>query len=117
VIRTDYDELNCPLTVTETDTLTKANYITATAPEVVETTVITYTYDALYRLTGAYYSTGEVFEYTYDAVGNRVAMTTTTGVTTYTYDAANRLLVSSSPGHLVTYTWDGANRLVQVVSG
>ncbi|MBC7250151.1 MAG: hypothetical protein H5T62_07690, partial [Anaerolineae bacterium] len=36
-----------------TDTLTRTNYITATAPPVVETTVITYTYDPLYRLTSA----------------------------------------------------------------
>jgi hypothetical protein len=29
------------------------------------TTTITYTYDALYRLTNATYSTGDVFTYTY----------------------------------------------------
>ncbi len=75
-----------------------------------------YTYDPLNRLTGAYYSSGEVFEYAYDAVGNRLAMTKTTPldettVTTYTYDAANRLLVSHSPGHLVTYGWDDRGNL------
>ena len=36
------------------------------------TTVITYTYDALYRLTNATYSDGTSFQYTYDAVGNRL---------------------------------------------
>ncbi|MBC7250113.1 MAG: hypothetical protein H5T62_07500, partial [Anaerolineae bacterium] len=67
--------------------MTRTNYITATAPEVVETTVITYTYDPLYRLSGAYYSTGEYFQYTYDAVGNVTLASehiTTTRTTTYT---------------------------------
>jgi len=80
------------------------------------TRVISYTYDPLNRLTGADYSTGERFEYQYDAVGNRTALTETTPlaettVTTYTYDAANRLLVSHSPGHLVTYAWDARGNL------
>ncbi|MEM2125663.1 MAG: RHS repeat-associated core domain-containing protein [Candidatus Methanosuratincola sp.] len=77
---------------------------------------ITYTYDPLHRLTGAAYSTGERYEYAYDAVGNRTAYTETTPlagttVTTYTYDAANRLLVSVSPGHPITYTWDARGDL------
>ena len=95
-----------------TDTLTRTSYITATAPQVVETRVITYTYDPLYRLRGAYYSTGEFFAYTYDAVGNRLSLTTTGSVVNYQYDAANRLLVSSSPGHLVSYTWDNNGNLL-----
>jgi YD repeat-containing protein len=41
------------------------------------TTVITYAYDGLYRLTRAAHSTGELFEYEYDAVGNRLAYTRT----------------------------------------
>jgi RHS repeat-associated protein len=76
------------------------------------TRAITYTYDPLNRLTGAYYSTGESFEYAYSAVGNRTAMTATQGVagatvTTYTYDSANRL--TSVDG--VTYTWDARGNL------
>jgi YD repeat-containing protein len=39
------------------------------------------------RLTQAEYSDGRSYEY--DAVGNRVALTTTSGTITYTYDAAN----------------------------
>ncbi|MBC7250155.1 MAG: PKD domain-containing protein [Anaerolineae bacterium] len=112
-----------------TDTLTRTNYITATAPEVVETRVISYTYDPLYRLTSAEYSTGESFQYVYDAVGNRLAMTTSNGSTSYEYDAANRLTnVDGVPytwdnnGNLLsdgtrTFQYDYANRLVQVVSG
>ncbi len=38
------------------------------------TRVITYTYDPLNRLVSADYSTGEFFEYAYDAVGNRKAI-------------------------------------------
>ncbi|MBC7250105.1 MAG: hypothetical protein H5T62_07460 [Anaerolineae bacterium] len=63
------------------------SYLTATAPEVVETTVITYTYDPLYRLTSAEYSSGESFAYVYDAVGNVTLASehiTTTRTTTYT---------------------------------
>ena len=86
-------------------------------PEGYLTRTITYTYDPLGRLTGAEYSTGERYEYAYDAVGNRTAYTGTTplagtAVTTYTYDAANRLLISSSPQRLITYTWDARGDLI-----
>jgi RHS Repeat. len=81
------------------------------------TRTITYTYDPLGRLTGAEYSTGERYEYAYDAVGNRTVYTGTTplagtAVTTYTYDAANRLLFASSPQRLITYTWDARGNLI-----
>jgi YD repeat-containing protein len=62
--------------------------------------LISYTYDSLYRLITATYSTGEY--YTYDAVGNRLSLTTTVGVVNYQYDAANRL--TSVNGQ--AYTWD-----------
>jgi YD repeat-containing protein len=58
--------------------------------------------DSLYRLTGAQYSTGESFAYTYDPVGNRLSLVTSNGSTSYEYDAANRL--TSVNG--VVYTWD-----------
>ncbi len=88
-----------------------------TPPPIVVRT-ITYTYDSLYRLTQADYSTGEAFAYAYDAVGNRKAMTTTTSlsgtlVTTYTYDIANRLTdreVSDSRAY--TYTWSNRGQLL-----
>jgi len=56
---------------------------------------ISYTYDPLYRLTAADYSTGEQYTYQYDPVGNRTTMTSTTPlsgtvVTAYTFDAAHR---------------------------
>jgi RHS repeat-associated protein len=75
------------------------------------TTVISYAYDGLYRLTRAAHSSGELFEYAYDAVGNRTAYTRTLGaqvVTTYTYDAANRL--TSVNGQ--AYTWDNNGNLL-----
>jgi YD repeat-containing protein len=81
-----------------TDTLTRTNYLTVSAGIGYTTTtrVITYTYDPLYRLTGADYSTGEAFAYAYDAVGNRQALTRTLGVSqtvhNYQYDTANRLV-------------------------
>jgi YD repeat-containing protein len=93
------------------------------------TTAITYSYDPLYRLTTASYSTGQFFSYTYDAVGNRLTQTTLNGTTVYTYDAASRLInVSGTPhtwdanGNLLsdgvfTYTYDTANRLVTLKQG
>jgi YD repeat-containing protein len=64
------------------DTQTRAGYISVTWPMV--SRVITYTYDHLYRLTGADYSTGETFAYAYDAVGNRTVHTRTITSTTVT---------------------------------
>jgi RHS repeat-associated protein len=87
---------------------------------------ITYTYDALYRLTNATYSTGDIFMYTYDAVGNRLTQTTITNTTVYTYDDANRLVnvggqvyTWDNNGNLLsdgarTYAYDSANRLISV---
>jgi YD repeat-containing protein len=92
-------------------------------------TSITYTYDPLNRLTGASYSDGTYYNYTYDAVGNRLTETTPQGTTNYVYDAANRLTsvggVSytwDNNGNLLsdgtsTYTYDHANRLKSVVQG
>jgi RHS repeat-associated protein len=84
---------------------------------------IDYSYDALYRLTTADYSTGEFFHYAYDAVGNRLTQTTQAGTENYTYDAADRLTsLDGTPiswddnGNLIsdgewTYAYDHADRL------
>ena len=85
------------------DTLTRTNYITVSSGIVTITyRVITYTYDSLYRLISATYSSGEYYHYTYDAVGNRQSLTTHEDVVNYQYDAANRL--TSVNGQ--AYTWD-----------
>ncbi|MEJ5312591.1 MAG: RHS repeat-associated core domain-containing protein [Anaerolineae bacterium] len=68
---------------------------------------ISYTYDSLYRLTAADYSTGEYYAYQYDPVGNREVMTDT-AVHTYVYDAANRL--TNADG--VVHTWDNRGNLL-----
>lgn len=90
--------------------------------------VISYTYDPLYRLKEAAYSSGECYQYAYDKVGNRTAMTTTTDLILYQYDAANRLTnVDGVPytwdnrGNLTsngvfTYTYDAAGRMVRAQS-
>ena len=56
---------------------------------------INYTYDPLYRLTAADYSTGDYYHYAYDAVGNRLMQDSMTyeqtSTVNYTYDIANRL--------------------------
>ena len=68
---------------------------------------IRYVYDPLGRLVEAAYSTGECFQYQYDAVGNRLAARDPTGVHTFVYDAADRLIVSDG----VAWTWDENGRL------
>jgi RHS repeat-associated protein len=69
---------------------------------------IDYVYDPLYRLTEANYSTGDYYQYTYDAVGNRLTETTQLAVTSYQYDVVNRLASVDS----VTYTWDNNGNLL-----
>jgi RHS repeat-associated protein len=91
---------------------------------------ITYTYDNLYRLTGASYNDGTSFTYAYDATGNRLTEVTTGGLSiAYVYDNANRLtsvdgmpLTWDNNGNLLsdgssTNTYDKANRLKTVVQG
>ena len=90
-----------------------------------DVTAITYTYDNVYRLTKASYTNGNVFTYTYDAVGNRLTEQTLTQTTVYTYDIANRLTnvgaqayTWDNNGNLLydgvfTYTYDSANHLVE----
>ena len=54
------------------------------------------------------------FNYTYDAKGNRLTMTTAAGLTSYDYDALNQLTGVTYPGgRHVTYAYDAAdNRTV-----
>ena len=91
--------------------------------------MVDYTYDPLYRLTAADYSTGELFHYTYDTVGNRLTQDTPAGTNVYAYDITNRLTeVGGAPnawdanGNLLndgtsTYTYNHANRLATVTEG
>jgi PKD repeat protein len=45
------------------DTLTRTNYITAMAAPTIVSTTVSYTYDSLYRLISATYSSGEFYEW------------------------------------------------------
>ncbi len=76
------------------------------------TTTKNYTYDKLNRLTRADYSDGTFEAYTYDAMGNRLTMTTSTGTTNYSYDFDNRLL-SAGDTH---FLYDKSGNLTQKVS-
>jgi RHS repeat-associated protein len=99
-----------------------------------EEVTIDYSYDSLYRLTDANYSTGDYYSYTYDAVGNRlsedkVVFGLSPIETDYTYDDANRLTeMNSVPyswddnGNLLDdgvneYTYDSANRMTGMTNG
>ncbi|HEX9922181.1 MAG TPA: hypothetical protein VGD99_05930 [Anaerolineae bacterium] len=88
------------------------------------TRTIVYTYDNLYRLTEADYTTGENYQYSYDPVGNRLEQVINGDTTEYLYDAANRLAQLNGQavysfdnnGNLLnsdtlTNTFDAANRL------
>jgi YD repeat-containing protein len=89
------------------------------------TRTIVYTYDKLYHLTNANYTTGETYSYTYDPVGNRKSQTALAQTTVYTYDAANRLTNAGPQAYtwsansnllstgVSTNTFDVANRLTQ----
>ena len=96
-------------TATATPTAPPPTSTPDTSPTPTATSVtINYTYDPLYRLTAADYSTGEFFHYTYDAVGNRLSQDTLFGTNIYTYDITNRL--TSVDG--VPYTWDAKCNLL-----
>jgi YD repeat-containing protein len=72
------------------------------------TTTITYEYDPLYRLSEAIYSTGAVYTYTYDRVGNRTGMDAPSGATAYLYNSANQLTHVDG----ITHTWDANGNLL-----
>jgi RHS repeat-associated protein len=93
---------------------------------------IDYAYDPLYRLIKADYSNGDLYQYTYDSVGNRLAQESVINglpsTANYSYDSANRLSAVNGVAHafdpngnllsdgVSTYTYDAANRLGSVTS-
>ncbi len=92
-------------------------------------TTITYTYDALYRLTDAVESTGSVYHYEYDAAGNRLLKQEPGVNQAAAYDAANQLVtvggmsaVYDDNGNLLddgtqTYQYDSLDQLIRVTQG
>ncbi len=90
---------------------------------------ISYAYDNLDHLTQANYFGNTIFNYTYDAVGNRISEQQGQTNTNYTYDDANRLTsvngITSTwdaNGNLIndgirTYVYDQANRLKTIQAG
>jgi RHS repeat-associated protein len=90
---------------------------------------IDYDYDPLNRLAGVTYSSGEVYTYTYDKVGNRSSLISPKGSTSYEYDNADRLIQVDGVdyswddnGNLLsdgvyTYTYDYDNRLTSAYDG
>jgi RHS repeat-associated protein len=111
-------------TASDTPTITSTRTPTPTMVFPTGPVTITYTYDALNRLTAADYSDGRYYHYTYDAVGNRLTQETQYLSIAYTYDIANRLTgvdgmsyTWDANGNLLsdgvnTYAYDSANRLI-----
>ena len=81
---------------------------------------ITYTLDALDRVTGIANPDGTQLAYTYDAAGNRTSVTGTLAngtarTTEYAYDAAGRMVsVTDDAGSTTHYTYDAAGRQTTV---
>ena len=84
---------------------------------------IEYQYDALNRLTRASYSSGTIFEYTYDPAGNVLEYVSTIDgqsiTTSYEYNNANEMVTAQASNTQVIwqYTYDGNGSLVQSSPG
>lgn len=79
--------------------------------------VVTYDYDALYRLLQESVTDpvhgDQTTEYVYDEVGNRVSQANSVeGTTTYTYDDNDRLLAEMLDGITTEYSYDEAGNLI-----
>ena len=70
-------------------------------------------YDALNRRTGTTYSDGTAaVSYTYDANGNRTAMTDAAGAQTATFDTLNRLTQVTRGTDTFSYSYDSADHVI-----
>ena len=90
-------------------------------------------YDSLYRLTSWTPASGQVTQYNYDPVGNRLSMVSSAGTTGYSYDADDRLLMAGTTSYTydrngnqitkttgsttVNYTYDALNQLTAAAGG
>ncbi len=98
--------------------------VQVSGPTIPLTRTIVYTYDNLYRLTEADYTSGEAYAYEYDPVGNRLQQIINGDTTSYSYDTANRIesvdgqsYTFDDNGNLLntgvlTNVFDAANRLI-----
>jgi YD repeat-containing protein len=85
--------------------------------ETAESVEITYTYDALNRLTAADYDTGTYFHYEYDAVGNRLEETKkldagSPEVVSASVYTNNKLSSITTASGTVNLTWDNNGNLL-----
>ncbi|MCP5094729.1 MAG: hypothetical protein GY943_04170 [Chloroflexi bacterium] len=87
-----------------------------------ETTVIQYEYDPLYRLTDAAYSgaISATYAYVYDAVGNMTAFTETVGITstivTRSFNGANQLQTATdTEAGTTSFYCDGNGNLIRMI--
>ena len=107
----------------------QTNHITSTASNTNRTEI--YGYDNLYRLNHVAYGDGQMQDYTFDKMGNRLTkLDNQTGNETYTYDTANRLrtrqigigsaqiYIPDANGNTIDdgirhNTWDTQNQLIK----
>ena len=76
----------------------------------------TFSYDAVGRLLQVTDAAGGIVTSTYDAAGNRTALSDPKGhITSYAYDALNRLLSKTEPGgYVTTYAYDAVGNRTRV---
>ncbi|MFO0940532.1 MAG: RHS repeat-associated core domain-containing protein [Pirellulales bacterium] len=80
-------------------------------------TTVHYTFDAAYRLVSEKTIGGEEIEYTYDAVGNRLTRTDSSGSTTYEYDNNDRLKRTTDGTKITLYAYDAAGNQIRTETG
>ena len=75
----------------------------------------TYTSDSLGQYTTVSSSDGTSTSFTYNANGDLVAETDSSGTTTYTYDSLNQLVSETSPTGTWMYEYDALGDLVATI--
>lgn len=84
-----------------------------------DSSVVNYTYDPLYRLTGETRigTHPYVRTYAYDNVGNRLIQVVDGDTTTYDYNNRDQLEEEVGPGGTTEYDYDAAGRLISKATG
>jgi RHS repeat-associated protein len=123
VTRFEYDKLGrrvkrtLPLGQVETYSYNTAGNLSSRKDFKGKTTI--YSYDSMNRLlskTPDATLAEPTISFTYNALGQRLTMSDSSGVTTYGYDSRNRLTSKATPQGTLAYTYDNASNLLTMRS-